>query len=278
MNRSMLKTSILALALAGASLSASAHRPWLYPQQTMVEAKEPWVTIDGAISEGLFDIDHVALKLDTATVTDPDGAVAPVPTPVMGKQRSSFDLKMDKPGTYKISLVNKSVMASWKDKASGETKRFRGTEEAFAKDVPAGADELRTTHMHSRLETFVSANRSSTGALKPSGVGLEMVPITHPTELRAGETARWRFQLDGKPLPAFAFSMVPGGVRYRGTLGEVRLTTDAKGEVALTLPAAGMYWLSASWPASQAKGAAPADAPAATRRYGYSATLEILPE
>ena len=275
MKRTYLQLTTLAVLLAGASLPASAHRPWLYPQQTVVEAKEPWVTIDGAISEGLFDIDHVALKLDAATVTDPDGASAPVPTPVMGKQRSSFDLKMAKTGTYKISLVNQSVMASYKDGA-GETKRFRGSEEAFAKDVPAGAKDLRATYTHSRMETFVTANKASTGALKPSGAGLELVPVTHPTDLRAGETARWRFQLDGKPMPNFAFSLVPGGVRYRGTLGEIRLTTDAKGDVNVVLPEAGMYWLSAAFPAG--RGPAGADAPPVTKRYSYSATLEILPD
>jgi uncharacterized GH25 family protein len=274
MQRTYLKRTLLALALATVSLSASAHRPWLYPQATMVEAKDAWVTIDGAISEGLFDIDHMALKMDSATVTGPDGVSTPVPAPLMGKQRSSIDLHMVKDGTYKISLVTKSVTASYL--AGSETKRFRGTEEAFAKEVPANAPELRTIHAHARLETFVTANRPSSGALKPTGVGLEMIPLTGPTELRSGETARWRFQLDGKPLPNHPFSLIPGGVRYRGVLGEIRLSTDAKGEVSVALPAPGMYWLNAAWPAVQAKN--PAEGPAVQRRYSYAATLEVLPE
>ena len=278
MNHTHLKHTLLALALATIAVQASAHRGWLYPQATTVESRDAWVTIDGAISEGLFDVDHVALKLEGATIIDPDGLSTPVPTPTMGKQRSSFELKMAKNGTYKVSLVTRSVMASYKDKASGETKRFRGSAEAFAKEVPADAAELRTTHAHGRLETFVSANTQTTGALKPSGVGLELVPITHPTDLRAGEKARWRFQLDGKALPDFPFSLIPGGVRYRGVLGEIRLATDARGEVSVNLPAAGMYWLNASFPAARPKGPAPADAAATTHRFSYAATLEILPE
>ncbi|SHG52936.1 DUF4198 domain-containing protein [Massilia sp. CF038] len=273
-----LTKTVLAIALATVTLQASAHRGWLYPQTTNVEAKEAWVTIDGAISEGLFDVDHVALKLDGATVTGPDGVTAPIPTPVQGKQRSTFDLKLAQDGTYKIALVTQAVMGSYKDKASGETKRFRGSEESFAKDVPADAQDLKTVRTHARLETFVSANKQSTGALKPSGVGLELVPVTHPTDLRAGETAKWRFQLDGKALPQFAFSLTPGGVRYRGVLGEQRLTTDANGEISLKLPAAGMYWLNAAYPVATGKGMPPADGPSNTRRYSYAATLEILPE
>ncbi len=277
MNRKLMKQSLLALALATLSVQASAHRGWLYPHQTMVESKEAWVTIDGAISEGLFDVDHVALKLDGAMVTSPDGVSVPAPAATMGKQRSSFDLKMTQDGTYRISIVSRNVMGSYKDKA-GELKRFRGTEETYAKDVPADAAELKITHAHSRLETFVSANKTSEGALKPSGAGLELVALTNPTDLRAGETAKWRFQLDGKVLPNFPFSLIPGGVRHRGVLGEIRLTTDAKGDVAVKLPAPGMYWLNAGFPAAQPKGPAPADQPAVSRRYSYAATLEILPE
>jgi uncharacterized GH25 family protein len=269
--------TLLALALATVSLHAAAHRPWLLPQQTNVEGKEPWVTIDGAISEGLFDIDHMALKLDGAMVTDPDGVTSAAPTPLMGKQRSSFDLKMTKSGTYKVSLVNTAVMASYKEAGGSEIKRFRGTEADLAKAIPAGATEVRTMRTHNRLETFVTANRASTGALKPSGTGLELVPVTHPTDMRSGETATWRFQLDGKPLPNFAFSFTPGGVRYRGVLGEQRLNTNAKGEASIKLPAPGMYWLHAAYPASAEKGM-PDTGPADVRRFSYAATLEILPE
>jgi uncharacterized GH25 family protein len=277
MTISRISKTVLALALASMSMHAAAHRPWLLPQQTNVEGKETWVTIDGAISEGLFDIDHMALKLDGAQVTDPDGAVSPAPTPLMGKQRSSFDLKMTKSGTYKVSLVNTAVMASYKEAGGTELKRFRGAEADLAKSIPAGATDVRTMRTHNRLETFVTANRASTGALKPSGVGLEMVPVTHPTDLRAGEMATWRFQLDGKPLPNFAFSFTPGGVKYRGVLGEQRLTTNAKGEASVKLPAAGMYWLHAAYPAAMEKGM-PETGPADVRRFSYAATLEILPE
>jgi uncharacterized GH25 family protein len=35
--------------------------------------------------------------------------------------------------------------------------------------------------------------------LQPLNEGLEMVPITHPNDLVAGEPARFRMMLDGKP-------------------------------------------------------------------------------
>lgn len=269
------KQTLLAVALAGIALSAQAHRPWMVPSSTLVDAKEPWITVDAAISEDLFDIDHQPLRLDALVITGPDGAAVMPENTLTGKLRSVFDVKMSKPGTYKAAIVSQNVMGSYK--LNGEMKRFRGTEETFKKDVPADAQEVKVTRINSRLETFFSANSTSDGVFKPTNVGLEFVPVTHPNDLRVGEKATWRFLLDGKPAANQAFSLVPGGVRYRGTLGEIRQTTDAKGEITFTVPAAGMYLISSSWPA-----AAPAVAGQPPvmpeRRATYAATVEILPQ
>jgi len=272
MNASKLKLAALGLALAGMSLSAQAHRGWLLPSSSMVEAREAWVTLDGAISEGLFEFHHVPLRLDGLSITDPDGVTTPASGAVLGKYRSTIDVRLPKDGTYRLAIVNNNLFGSYK--LNGETKRFRGAEGSPGVQVPAGATDVETSTTHSRLETFVSANSTSEGALKPSGVGLELVPVTNPTDLRAGEPVRLRFQLDGKPLANFPFSMVPGGVRYRGTLGELRFSTDAKGEASFTVPSANMYWLSAKYPFEAGKGRPEPG----VRRYTYAATLEVLPQ
>jgi uncharacterized GH25 family protein len=274
-----LNKTFIALALAGlslVSLSAQAHKPWLLPSSTNVEGKEAWVTVDAAISEGLFDIDHQPLKLDGIVVTGPDGGKLELQNVSNGKLRNTFDLKLPAPGTYKIALVSQGVMGSYKNK-EGEMKRFRGTEESLAKDVPSDATEVKLSRMQSRLETFVSTGTPDMAVFKPTGVGLELVPVTHPNDLRAGEKATWRFLLDGKPAASQAFSLIPGGVRYRGTLGEIRKSTDAKGEITFDLPAAGMYMVSSAWPAAtpQTPGQPPQMPP---RRVSYAATVEILPQ
>ncbi|MET3131689.1 putative GH25 family protein [Oxalobacteraceae bacterium GrIS 1.11] len=264
------KRSLLALALCVPALQAQAHRPWMVPSSSMVEAKDAWVTVDAAISEGLFDIDHQPLKLDALEITGPDGARVAPENVVTGRLRSVFDVKLAKPGTYKAAIVTQSVLASYRQ--GGEMKRWRGSEDALAKDIPADAQELTVSRQYSRLETFFSAQHTSEAVFKPAGVGLELLPLTHPNDLRAGEKASWRFLLDGKPAANLGFSLVQGGVRYRGVLGEIRLNTDARGEVTFAIPAAGMYFLSSSWPA-----VAPGQPPA-PRRLSYAATVEVLPQ
>jgi uncharacterized GH25 family protein len=270
-----LKRSLLAVLLAGAAVGAQAHKPWMLPSSTMIEGKDAWVSVDAAISEDLFDINHMPLKLDGLVITAPDGNVVKPENVMQGHMRSSFDVALSQPGTYKASIVSQNVMASYM--LNGEMKRWRGSEEAFAKEVPGGAQDLKVTRMQSRLETFFSANTLSEGVFKPSGSGLEFVPVTNPTDLRTGEKATWRFLIDGKPAAGQAFSLIPGDVRFRGTLGEIRMVTDARGELTFTLPAGGRYMVSSSWPASQAPadGKPPAMPP---RRLSYAATVEVMPQ
>lgn len=262
-----MKKTVLALVLASIAATASAHHPWLLPTTTFIEAKDAQVTIDGAVSDQLFELDTNTLKIETAMVTDPDGATSALPTPTVQRFRSSADLKLPKDGTYKISMVQVNTMGSYK--VGGEMKRFRNES-----DVPAGATDISRSTSYARIETFVTANKSSMGAFKPTGEGLEMIPLTNPTELRVGETARMRFTMDGKPLANQPLSLIPGGVRYRGVLGEIRLTTDAKGEVAIKLPVANQYLLSVGYPNTERKGP-PENG---SKRYSYSATLAVLPE
>jgi uncharacterized GH25 family protein len=154
---------------------------------------------------------------------------------------------------------------------NGERKRWRGSLERFAKEVPANAEGLQVTQAESRMEVFVTAGNPSEQVLQPSGQGLELAPITHPNDLFAGEAARFRLVLDGKPAAGIKVSVIPGGIRYRDQLDEMSFTTDAKGEFSVTWPAAGMYWLSASHADDKA-----ALKPAKQRRASYNATLEVL--
>lgn len=274
---SKFRKSVLALALTSMlPAAAHAHRPWLLPSSSNVDGKDPWVTIDTGISENLFDVDNTGMKLDGLVITGPDGLAMQPDATFVGHQRTSIDLKLAKPGTYKISIAGESVMANYK--LNGESKRFRGTPEAFAQEVPADAQDLQKSVTFSRNETFVTAGTPNDTVLKPSNTGLEMIPLTHPTELRAGEKASFRFLLDGKPAPKLSFSLIPGGVRYRGVLKEIRLETDANGVASLTWPDAGMYWVTANWPerGPQVENQPPAPPPA--RRVTYSATLEVLPQ
>ncbi len=254
-----LKTRLFAVAAAGLALtlpmSASAHRGWLLPSFTVLSGDGSWVTVDAAISNELFYPDHRAMRVDGVVVTAPDGSIQKLQNASTGQYRSTFDVQLNQAGTWKIGSATNSVQASWTE--NGEIKRFRGTADEFAKAVPAGATDLKTIKGSNRNETYVTRDKPTTEVFKPTGKGLELVPVTHPTDIVASEPATFKFLLDGKPAAGLEVTLVPGGARWRAAPGEIKVKAGADGAVTFTLPEAGMYWVNATARGGESGGRGP---------------------
>jgi len=272
----ILDKCLLAVAALGAALalplSAQAHRAWLLPSATVVSGASAWVSVDAAVSNELFYADHNPMKLDGVVVQAPDGATAKPLNALTAKYRSTFDVQLSQPGTYKIVSVSSNVSASWTQ--DGQAKRFRGSADDFAQQVPAGAADLKTIRGSSRNETFVTRDAPTTAVLAPTGKGLELVPVTHPNDLVAGEAATFRFLIDGKPAADLEVAFAPGNSRYRATPGDFKVKTGADGSFKVTFPEAGMYWMNAV----VRTGAVSLGGPGAGEgtSASYTATLEAL--
>jgi uncharacterized GH25 family protein len=268
--KASLKFASLVLALS-LPFAAQAHKMWMLPSATVLSGDDAWVTVDAAISNDLYYPDHFPAQLDTLIITAPDGSTVKPENASTGKYRSTFDLPLPQKGTYRLALVNRSLMASYE--LSGEKKRWRGSAADFSKAIPAGATNVQVSEMDTRVETFVTQGTPSTGGLKPTLVGMELVAITHPNDLVAGEAARFRLLIDGKPAADTKVVAIPGATRYRNGQDEVDATTDKDGNFSFTWPKAGMYWINAS---AQDTGTSVREAK--QRRLGYTATMEVLPQ
>ena len=270
---------LLAVAALGVALAlppaANAHRAWMLPSATVVSGASTWVSIDAAVSNELFYADHNPMKLDGVVVYAPDGSVEKPQNALTAKYRSTFDVQLSKPGTYKIASVSSSVTASWTQ--DGQVKRFRGSADDFARQVPAGAADLKTIRGTSRNETFVTRDALTTTVLEPTGKGLELVPVTHPNDLVASEAATFKFLLDGKPAADLEVAFAPGNSRYRATPGDFKVKTGADGSFKVTFPEAGLYWMNATVRSGEVARGGP-DAPLAGdgTSASYTATLEAL--
>ncbi len=267
-----------AAALLSIPAALSAHRMWLLPSATVFSGTDGWVTVDAAVSNDLFFFDHQPLRLDGMKVWQPDGSEGALQNGATGRYRSVFDVQLDKPGTWKIGTQMSSVMGSFK--VDGVEKRIGGRRgpprpdapaPLSVSDIPANATDVKVTEVSGRNEIFVTAGAPTTTVFKPTGKGLEFAPITHPDELVAGETAKFRFLVDGKPAPGLKVTVIPGGKRYRNDEGARELTTGADGVLSVAWPAAGMYWLNATL--TDAKATTPR---ATERRMSYVTTLEVL--
>lgn len=285
--------SLAAVALAALPLVTQAHKGFLLPSSTILTERDHEVTVDAAVSNDLFYFNHAPMRLDDLQIIAPDGSSIAPEHVATGAFRSVFDVPLAQAGTYRIASVSNGMFASWSQ--GGKPHRWRGNAEAFKTEVPATAKDLRVTQMANRVETFVTVGKPSLGAFASTGVGIELVPVTHPNDLYVGEAAKFKLLLDGKPAGDLKVTVIPGGSRYRDQANEITTRTDADGVFAVTWPQAGMYWLNAALgggregkgdeegkdsddtTAGKREGKRAAPSGERPRRVSYSATFEVLP-
>jgi uncharacterized GH25 family protein len=265
-----LRTIALAAGMTAVLGAAQAHNAWLLPSTTVL-SKPDTVTVDAAVSNDLFVANHAALRLDGLQITAPDGSALKPEAEAKLKNRSVFDVNVAQPGTYRIAVINDGAFAAWKDKATGQPKRARGTPESLSKEIPADAQDLTITQAIGRIETFVTVGKPSVP--KPIGQGLELVSTgSGLTDLVKGEQATFALRIDGQPAKDLEVTVTAGNTQYRDKLAELKLKTDEKGQFSVTWPAAGMYWIDAS--IKDSKTTVPQ---AKERRLSYAATVEVMP-
>lgn len=265
-----LKLALIAASVSLLAVPAQAHRAWLLPSATVLSGADAWVTVDAAVSNDLFYFEHRALQLDDLSIVGPDGKTVKAENTSKGRFRSTFDVKLAEPGTYKVMIVNRGAFANYK--LDGQNKRWRGKADELATAVPANATDVKISEIQGRIESFVTSGKPSTETLKATGTGLEMVPVTHPNNLVVGEKATFRLVLDGQPASGVDVEVVPGGIRYRDKLDDTKVTTDESGTFSVTWPGPGYYWMSASVRDDKSS------IKNAQRRSSYAVTVEVLPQ
>jgi len=117
MAKAMISRTV-ALLIGAAALTlphaAQAHRQWLLPVATTYSGDDPWVSVDAAVSNDLFFPDHFPMQLGQIKVTAPDGTAGAIDHGVTGRYRSTFDVHLSQPGTWRIGTESFNVMGSFK--------------------------------------------------------------------------------------------------------------------------------------------------------------------
>ena len=272
--KTMLTKSLGTAALLALSANpVLAHRFWIIPSTSILSGENQWVTLDAAISNNLFFPNHVAPPLESMAVTGPDGKPVEIKNGKEGEIRTTFDIELTKPGTYKVASVRSMLSAQWKE--GEEVQRWRGSAADFAKQNLKGKPELKLFENASRVETVVTSGEPSKEVLKPTGKGLELVfDKNHPNDLFAGEKAAFAFVVNGKPAAKLKVTVVKGDDRYRNDPGETEVTTDDKGAFEVSFSEPGRYWLNAS---IETEGGEFEGVPLG-HRVSYTTTFEVLPE
>jgi uncharacterized GH25 family protein len=234
-----------------------------------VSKEGAYVTVDAAASNNLFFPDHRPMQVDQITITAPDGSTLKPSNATVGQYRTTFDVKLDQKGTYRIANANSGFNASYTE--GGETKRVRAN--TMAELIAQGVDKkagVEITLNNRRVETFVTVGEPT--AIKATGKGIELVPVTHPNDLYSGEEVSFKVTDNGKPAAGLAVQVIAGGDRYRDDEGAIKVTAGKDGVIKLKFPAAGMYWVNA-----ESQGTATMEGKTLKSTSMYSGVLEVLP-
>lgn len=269
-------SATLAVALLAATFAqpAHAHRAWILPHNTVLAGDSPMVTMDAAISNDIFVMDYHAFNANNLAAWDTNGNELSMENIHTGRFRTSFDLTLEQPGTYRVASAAAGLSARWVN-SDGSRGFFPGRGQPFNDDklsdaIPDDAADIDITQTSRRIETFVTYGQPNFDAIAPAGVGLEVEYLTHPNDLYSGEQAQLKLLIDGEPAVGATVTLIKDGMKYRDHQQAVELESDSNGQVVIEFVEPGMYWLEARYQDDQAT------APATTRRGSYVVTLEVL--
>lgn len=308
--KSRLRTPHLSLALSFllgscAQLShAHSAAPYLLPEQ--FDIKNNSVSLQSAITiEKFYSPNRNYQTRFFGTL--PDGTAQEIKPVATLERFTLLDLATPKDGTYQVKTANEH--SSVVDYALVENRWLRirterptttpaatpapampaatpvstNTAEAatprprrfvYADELPATAQKAQTQVIQ-LAETYLSKNAPSS-VTKPTGKGLELIPITHPNEVFAADGFEFVMQFDGKPIPKLELELYRGAGAYDEAktqdLGHVY--TDEQGRAKLDFKeTAGVYLLFAQYPPATTD--ASQQPPA--RLYNYGLTLQATP-
>jgi hypothetical protein len=288
-----------------AAPAARAHTPYLLPNTFNPE--RPRVTLQAALTEDDYFNPDIALNVPAYAVTRPSGQQGEVKPSAMLKDVAVVEAELDESGTYRISTGNlvqrKSTVALVGGKwlivrqprgprpggEGGEGRPPAARPSGAARpaqagppdedgppnfiapaDVPAGARTM-TADQVMKVETYVSKGAPTDTALKTTGEGFELKPLTHPNAIYVDQGFSFQLLVDGQPVANAPISVYRSGNIYDDRRIAVELKSDAKGAAHVAFTQPGVYLLTTRYPAARP---AAGDAPPA-HSYTYSLTFEV---
>jgi len=226
-------TTAAMLAVVATAGSAAADSPYLRPNVYDASNMDR-VTVEAGFTDDIF-AGRVAMRSDHWNVFGPSGEV-PISDVTYLNQIAVFEVMTPADGTYRISSGRREGRMGKMYRSATQGWRFVGEEAGV---TPAEADQVETQSI-TVADVYVTRGD---GREIPAGrgVGVEVIPVTHPTEIVEGEDAVFQLLIDGKPVAGQAVTVFREVGRYDGRSVEVDVTTGEDGRFTVRPSAPGAY-------------------------------------
>lgn len=232
---------VIALTLSSLlSFQVAAHSRWVLPSHFTLSAdKGEWIMVDVTASNETFNVDK-PMGSDNVRIITPNGKKSRPSSSYRGHRKSVVDYFVAGDGTYKITNNGEAGYMTY-FKVGDKRQRMRISKAQYDQ-LPAGASNVKTSYGLARIESYVTMNNPSDN-FATDGRLLELVPVTHPSDIAQGEQATFKLLFNGKAQAKVAVEITREGVRYRNDPQTLKLTSNAQGEVSFTPKHAGRYLL-----------------------------------
>jgi uncharacterized GH25 family protein len=222
------------LFLAMVERSAWAHQKWLWPNVFVVEKAPVWVSFDVTWSDRPFTAEQGAGKRPPSIVGPGGERVAP-PQVFVGNTKTTAEVQLTKPGTYRFESVDPLTYFTRVDN--------NGTEQWIEKpkNEVQGKKITRADLYYSEAAAFVTVREPTELPAPDDKDPLEIALKTHPSRITAGTEFELQVISFGKPVAKAKVNVF--GPAATGHDPDQTLTCDERGEAKMLLDTAGRYLL-----------------------------------
>lgn len=231
-----------------ATATANAHPRWVLPSHfTVSKEGGDWLTFDVTASHGTFVFDKPAGS-ESAQVVMPDGRKERPNFVIRGKRRSIFDFYFEEEGTHKVQINNVPSYYTQYKAGRRDTVKWAPANKAERDTLlPEKSRDVVTQLSFTRAESYITVGKPTDKALEMDGKYLELLPITHPSDIVEGEEVSFQFYFNGEPQQGVTAEITREGTLYRNQQEQIDVISDKEGKVTFTPDVAGRYLMKANY-------------------------------
>jgi len=266
-------SAFLATAILGAGLMASAawaHTSYILPNVfSTISAR--MVSAEASFTEDFFKAE-IAVKSDDYHVVRPDGSRNDFDMLAVHTQLVHLEEALDMEGTYLLTTGQRAGRKSQMMRTENGWEPLAREEGNEGGDViiPEGAiiDAFQTLTV---ADAYVTKGAPTRTVLRTGNTGLEIRPITHPSEIYLDSGFDLQLAFNGAPLAAQDITIYRAGGAYDEPKFKRTARTDADGRASINFSQPGIYLIM-----TRHRAAAPDGAETPWRSYTTSLTFEVV--
>lgn len=245
-----------------------AHTPYMLPNSFSTSSAEK-LTVISSFTEEFFVPDFKVDSEDFHMLL-PDGSRVEFANVAFFEQVTVLESPLEKEGTYLLS-TGKRLGRKFKMKRVGDGWDYiRRTSENETEEVLEGV-ETADFQSQTVAEAYVTKGAPSTEVLNPTGIGLEIVPLTHPSEVYFEEEFNLKIQFNGKVLAGHHLNLFREGGSYEEPKYTQEVISDEEGKITVVLDKPGVYLIMTRY-----QDIAPEEAETPYRSYTIALTFEAV--